>query len=332
MPIAAVRLTLDDGTDLSAAVNPRLTELTLTETRGEEADQLSITLQNADGLLALPGSGRRLSLALGWRVGGDDALPGLVDKGSYVVNEVRAFGPPDAITITARSADLARAYRRRRTRSWTDTTLGSVLGQIASDHGGMARVESSLATRAISAIEQEGKSDMAFVRDLGRRYDAIATWKGGVLLFLPAGAATSAGGTALAAATITRQQGNQWEFSSAERETSDGVQAQWHDAEAGRRRTVSVGGSSNRRRLPRVYATQDEARQAAEAALSRDARAAWKFTYSLAVADPALQPDMPVALQGWNGTIDGIRWTVAKVETTYNASGLVQRIELDGAA
>lgn len=331
MPIAAVRLTLDDGTDLAAAVDPRLTELTLTETRGEEADQLSFTLQNADGLLAMPGSGRRLSLALGWRVGGEDALPGLVDKGSYVVDEVRASGPPDQITITARSADLARTYRQRRTRSWTDTTLGSVLGQIASEHGGLARVAGDLATRAITAIEQEGKSDMAFVRDLGRRYDAIATWKAGVLLFLPAGGGASASGTPLAGATLTRQHGNQWEFSSAERETSDGASAQWHDADAGRRRTVTVGGS-NRRRLPRVYATEAEARQAAEAALSRDARTAWRFTYSLAVADPGLQPDMRVTLQGWSSLIDGIRWTLAKVETSYGPGGLVQRIELDGAA
>ncbi|MXO73555.1 contractile injection system protein, VgrG/Pvc8 family, partial [Alteraurantiacibacter buctensis] len=290
------------------------------------------TLQNADGLLAMPGSGRRLSLALGWRVGGEDALPGLVDKGSYVVDEVSASGPPDQITITARSADLARGYRRRRTRSWTDTTLGSVLGQIASDHGGSARVESALANRPIIAIEQEGKSDMAFVRDLGRRYDAVATWKGGVLLFLPAGGGASASGTPLGSAVITRQHGNQWTFTSADRDTSDGVQAQWHDAEAGRRRTVSVGSSRNRRRLPRVYATQDEARQAAEAALSRDARSAWKFSYALAVADPELQPEMRVTLQGWNSTIGGIAWSVDSVETSYGPGGLTQRIELEGAA
>src|SRR3546814_18547541 len=68
---AAVRLTLDDGTDLSDKVNPRLISLSLTEKRGEEADSLEITLHNHDGQIAPPRRGAMLQLALGWEKGAD---------------------------------------------------------------------------------------------------------------------------------------------------------------------------------------------------------------------------------------------------------------------
>ena len=52
----------------------------------------------------------------------------------------------------------------------------------------------------------------------------------------------------------------------------DGAEAQWHDQGAARRRTVKVGGD-NRRKLKRVYASEAEAKQAAQAAAGRAARA-----------------------------------------------------------
>ena len=327
--IAGIQLALVDGPDLSDKINPRTTSLTLSEKRGEEADTLSLTLQNADGSLEIPATGRQITLAIGWQQSSSGVLPGLIEKGRFTVDEAGASGPPDAITIRARSADLTRIYSQRRTRSWTNTTLGTVLGWIASGNGGFARVESALAIAPITAIEQEGKSDMAFVRDLGRRYDAIATWKDGVLLFLPIGGGATASGQPLGDVTLTRQDGWTWNFSRTEREARDGASAQWHDAAAGRRRTVTVGGE-NRRRLSRIYATEAEARQAAQASVSRDSRAGFKFTYDLAVADCTLQPDMSVNLQGWGPAIDGVHWLIESVETTLGAGGLRQKLELEG--
>lgn len=328
--IAAVQLLLDDGTDLADRINPRLIELTLSERREAEADELTIRLDNSNGTLALPTTGQTLTLALGWRQGRDVPV-GMVGKGRFVVDGISASGPPDEISLRARSADLTGLYQQRRTRSWTDTTLGAVLVQIAGEHGATARVVDALAARSIMAIEQEGKSDMAFVRDLGRRYDAVATWKGGVLLFLPVGASASASGQALDRITLTKGDAGRWEFSQLDREAQDGAEAQWHDAAAGRRRTVQLGGE-NRRKLERVYATEAEARQAAQAALARAGRAAYRFTYELAVADPARQTDQRVTLQGWGQLIDGLDWLVESVETTLGPNGLAQRIEMEGVA
>src|SRR3546814_5412901 len=81
---AAVRLTLDDGTDLSDKVNPRLISLSLTEKRGEEADSLEITLHNHDGQIAPPRRGAMLQLALGWEKGADVT----VDRKSTRLNSI----------------------------------------------------------------------------------------------------------------------------------------------------------------------------------------------------------------------------------------------------
>ena len=326
---AAIELAVVDGENLMGRVGPFLLSLELTEKREEGADEMTLVLDNSSQRLAAPETGVALELAMGWRSG--DGVPvGMVAKGRFTVDEVGGEGPPDRITVRARSADMTGLLRKRRTVSWTDTTLGSILGRIADRHGRFARVESALAAQPIAAIEQEGKSDLAFVRDLGRRYDAIATWKNDMLLFLPIGASSSAGGAALAGVALAKRDGWRWTFSQAERENYDGAEAQWHDQAAARRRTVKVGGD-NRRKLKRVYATEAEARQAAEAAAQRAARTPYHFSYDLAVADPALQPDMRVALAGWDARIDGIEWLIESVRTSFGPDGLKQSIEMESA-
>ncbi len=42
-----------DGTDLTARISPRLLDLTLTECRDSEADQLDLRIHDHDGKMAL---------------------------------------------------------------------------------------------------------------------------------------------------------------------------------------------------------------------------------------------------------------------------------------
>jgi uncharacterized protein len=326
--IAQLRLTLD-GVDLAEKIDPRFLELTLTEKRGGEADELSLTLQNADGKLALPAPGKVLALSLGWK-SGSDVRVGLIDKGRFTVDEVEASGPPDQVRITARSADFAGAYRKRRTKAWHNTTLGTVLADIAKRHGITARVHPDLSGKTIATLDQHGKSDMALVRDLGRRYDAVATWKARLLLFMPIGSATTAGGATIPSHTLTRADGGRWSFTHAQRDQNDGVEAHWHDQNSGRRRKHSTGGS-NPKRLKRVYASEAEAKQAAQAEKNRRSRGGYKFEFALARANCALQPNQRIALSGWNTTVDGITWLVESIETSFSARGMAQRLTLESA-
>jgi hypothetical protein len=326
---AQCRLVLDNGVDLSSRVNPRIIDLSLTEKRGGEADTLDLTIHNHDGLVAPPKVGAILNLALGWE-SGEDVLPGLVDKGSYRIDEVERSGPPDIITIRARSADLTGDYRTRRTKSWLDTTLGAIIQTIAGENGFSSRIAGELALIPIKAVEQAGKSDMAFVRDLGRRYDAVATVKAGNLIFMPLGSSTTPGGKTLPTLRLSKVDGWSWTFRQEERTGADGAEAEYHDQDAAKRRKVSTGGSKPRK-LKKVYATREDAEKAAQTAAAKAKRGKFSFSYDLAFGDPAITPNQPVALRGWDSEIDGIAWLVAEVTTRYGSGGLVTAIKLESA-
>lgn len=123
-PVPAFRITVD-GNDIAMRIAPRLMSLQLTDNRGLEADQLSITLSDHDGLLTIPPRGAVIRLWLGW------SDTGLVDKGSYIVDETEHSGAPDILSIRARSADLRKGLKTKRERSWSTTTLGKVLRDVA---------------------------------------------------------------------------------------------------------------------------------------------------------------------------------------------------------
>lgn len=326
--VAGLQLLLDDGTDLAARINPRFLELTLSEKRGGEADELSLTLHNHDGRLAAPETGRVLTLALGWKLGGPST--GLVGKGRFKVDEVEESGPPDVITIRARSADLGGDYRKRRTQVWRDTTVGAVLDTIAGRYGVESLVHPDLRGLAIAVLDQHGKSDMALVKDLGSRFDALATWKDRKLIFMPVGALTTPSGKAIPSLTLNRRDGWTWRFSRADREENDGAEAEWHDPADGKRKKVHTGGKKPKK-LKRVYGSEAEAEQAAKAATAKGKRGGFKFEYDLAEANMQIQPNARVKLSGWNTRVDGMNWLVENVETSLGANGIQQKVSLESA-
>src|SRR5690606_34285039 len=65
MRYAIYKITLG-GQDMTHKIKPRFMGLTLTECRGGEADQLDLTLDDADGKLAIPPKGEKIELQIGW--------------------------------------------------------------------------------------------------------------------------------------------------------------------------------------------------------------------------------------------------------------------------
>lgn len=319
MPVPAWQVTLD-GQDLTDAMRPILIELSLTEKRGEEADSIEIRLGDEDGRLSLPPPTATLAVALGWAQGSGVAA-GLVDKGRFRVDELAWDGPPDTVAITGRAADLTADLRKRRDESWIAGTLSAIVGKIAGRHGLTPKVHALLANVRVPAMRQKAKSDIAFVSELGRRYDAVATVKAGTLILAPIGVDTNAGGAALPGVAIAREQCTGYGWRRTKRDEHDGVEAEWHDQAGAKRQTVKVGGTKNARRLKRTYASESDARAAAEGAKRRDARTAAEVTLTLAYGDARLMPELPVSLSGFKAEIDGARWQIAEVTHRVSATG-----------
>ncbi len=321
-PAPDYRLTVA-GRDITPGVDPRLINLSLTEARGNEADQLDLTLTDHDGDLVLPSKGALITLELGW-VGQP-----MVDKGSFVVDEVEHTGAPDQISIRARAADMGKEMRRRDEKSWHDTTLGAIAGAIAARHKLVPRIDAQLGATPVAHIDQTNESDLHFLTRLARQHDAVATVKKGHLVFAPINGTKTSQGKDLTAMHITRAAGDQHRYHSAERNAYSGVRAYWHDPKTAQKRSVLAGTEATEKRLKDTYATEADALAAAQAEQQRVTRGKATFDLALALGRPELMPQTPVTVNGFKPEIDGTEWLVVKLTHSLGDQGLTTRLELE---
>jgi len=323
MPTAAWKVTLD-GRDLTETLAPRLLSLSIAEKRGDEADQLDITLNDADGLLEIPKKGAVLKVEMGWHQG--TGLPaGLVDKGSYKVDEANwQGGNPDQITVRGRSADMTDAFRVRRERSFVGKTVKEIVSAIAADNGLSPNVEATLGAKTIPALGSGAKSDAALLKALGKRFDAVATIKAATLIFAPIGSGKTATGKELPVETIDRSETDgTGDYSRIDQNEVSSVTATWHDRQTGTRKRVTVeGGKEGKaKRLRKVYANEEDAKQAAASEISRVARTKAKMTLKLAYGRPDLFPERPIKLTGFKPEIVAHDWIIAECSHSMDGDG-----------
>lgn len=319
-PIA--RLTLD-GRDLTGSIAPRLMSLSLQEHRGDEADQLDIELSDADGLLEVPSTGVVLALQLGWD--GE----GLIDKGTYTVDEAGHRGSPDVVYLRARSADMSGPLRTRTERSFHDTTIGAIVRDIAAANNLEPVVGKSLEAEKISHIDQTNESDLNFLTRIGRRYDAVATVKEGRLLFMRTQGGRTANGTELPTHAVYRRDGDQHDYSHSTRDAYTGVQASWTDAAGGRKRHVLVGVRGNAKRLRDTFASESDALAEAQAEWQRLRRGYATMRFSMARGMPELSPQQKIRFMDLKPPISGVDWLIKSVTHALSEGGLVTSLALE---
>ncbi len=313
-PVPAFRLSVD-GLDIAQKISPRLMSLELTDNRGVEADQLTITLSDHDGMLTIPPKGAVLRLWLGW------SDTGLVDKGTYTVDETEHSGAPDVLSIRARSADLRKGLKTKRERSWSNTTLGEVLGDIAIGNNLTATIAGALDSLPILQLDQANESDANLISRLGEEFDAVASVKAGCLLCLPAGGGKTASGLDLPHITLTRIDGDQHRYLQADRDSYDGVRAYYYDVNSAKKQEAIAGGGDNLKDLRHTYSDQQSALRAARSEFRRLQRGSATLSYTLAMGRPDLIPELTYTLQGVKAEIDEIIWYGGNVQHSLTADG-----------
>ena len=327
------RLTLASE-DITQRIQPRLMQLTLTDNRGMEADQLDLTRDDSDGRLDIPTRGASIHLSLGW------SDTGLIDKGSYTVDEVEHSGTPDQLTIRARSADLREGIATKKERSWHQTTVGAIVRKIGDENGLEPRISTDLDGQPVAHLDQTGESDANLLTRLAEMFDAVSTVKAGRLLFFSIGRGVTVSGRVLEGIHITRKDGDRHRFSVADRDACTAVRAHYYDTKTGKKEEVTVNrektdgdktdtSSSNTKTLRHTYANKANAMRAATAALDKAARGVSTFSLTLARGRPDLFPELPASVSGWKPAIDGTDWLLAKVTHRLSPSGLVTELELE---
>ncbi|MCS2150262.1 phage late control D family protein [Scandinavium sp. H17S15] len=354
--------------DITGNISDRLINLTMTDNRGFEADQLDIELDDSDGLVELPVRGAVLSLYLGWKGFA------LVGKGDFTVDEVEHHGAPDTVTLRARSADFRGTLNSRREESWHDTTLGAVVGAIASRNKLTASVAESLANIRIPHIDQSQESDSVFLTRLAERNGGAVSVKAGKLLMLKAGSGVTASGKPIPQITIQRSDGDRHQFAIADRGAYTGVTAKWlhtkdpkpqkqaqqvklkrkpkeqhlralqhpkakpvsstakskkQKEQEAREGEYMAGESDNVFAMTTIYASKAQAMRAAQAKWDKLQRGVAEFSITLATGREDIFPEMPVRVSGFKHVIDEQAWLISKVTHILNNNGFTTGVELE---
>lgn len=312
-----------DGNDITAAVIKRLVSIDLTDNRGMEADQLNLTLSDHDGLLAIPPRGAVIRLWLGW------SHTGLVDKGSYTVDETEHSGAPDVLAIRARSADLREGLKTKKEQSFHETTLGNVIETLAKRNELEPIIDAALAAIEINHMDQANESDANLLSRLGQQHDAVATIKAGKLLFMPKGAGKSASGKTLAHVELSRVDGDQHRFLQADRESFTGARAYYYDTEEAEKAEVVAGGGDKLKDVRNVCPDKASAQSAALAEWKRVQRGTASLSYALAKGRPELTPEMTYVLTGIKAEISAIDWLCSSVRHSFSSSAYTTNLELE---
>ncbi|WP_110678798.1 contractile injection system protein, VgrG/Pvc8 family [Salinicola sp. RZ23] len=311
------------GEDITPRVNGRLIALSLTRQRGGDADQLTLTLADHDGRLALPPHGATLELALGWHASG------LASRGTFIVDEVEHSGAPDRLQLRARAANLRQQLPGKRSQSWHDLTLAQLIETLAARHDLTPVVGDTLAGIRLEHIDQTDESDLNFLTRLGQRFDAIATIKAGHLLFTRAGEGLSASGLALPGVVLTRRDGDRHRFTQSDRDDHTGVIAHWNDTAGAERQAIQVGSEAKPKTLRDTYASAADARHAAEAEWRRLQRGQASLDLTLAHGRADLSPETPLTLRGFKAGIDERAWLVTQTTESLNDNGYLTQLSCE---
>ena len=348
-----------DGRRFGTQAMSRIISISLTDKRGFEADELTIELDDHDGTIAIPKTGSKITLKLGYQE------TGLVEKGEYLVSEFTASGSPDRLSITARAADLAEALAEQVEKSWHKQTLYQIIEAIAKKHKYAYIISKDYQNTKIDHIDQTNESDASFMSRLAEQYDAIATVKNGKLLFIPAGESQTASGQPILPTTITRASGDSHSFTYSSSNSYQAVRAYYTDKKTGQKKEVivnkdnaypnkkttqqtkTVKGKTFKAKkkendnqkvntegqkiktLRHLYATESGAWSGARGAFKKIQRGVAEFSITLAVGRPDLYPETPAVVKGFKPEIDAEAWLITEVSHKIDSGGYTASIQFE---
>lgn len=348
-----------DGRRFGTQAMSRIISISLTDKRGFEADELTIELDDHDGTIAIPKTGSKITLKLGYKE------TGLVEKGEYLVSEFTASGSPDRLSITARAADLAEALAEQVEKSWHKQTLYQIIETIAKKHKYEYIISKDYQNQKIEHIDQTNESDASFMSRLAEQYDAIATIKNGKLLFIPAGESQTASGQPIQPTTITRASGDSHSFTYSSSNSYQAVRAYYTDKKTGQKKEVivnkdnaypnkkttqqtkTVKGKTFKAKkkendnqkvntdgqkiktLRHLYATESGAWSGARGAFKKIQRGVAEFSITLAVGRPDLYPETPAVVKGFKPEIDAEAWLITEVSHKIDSGGYTASIQFE---
>lgn len=347
-----------NGEDINTYFHSRLISLKITDKRSFNADEMDIVLSNIDNTLPFTPTKKLVNVYLGWK--GFT----LVEKGTFIIDQITYSGVPDKIMIHATSADLSSSLTTANNFSWHDTTIDNIVHTIAKRHSLFYSVAAPFKNVHINHIDQSGESDAAFLTRLAIRHGAEFSIKKHTALFLNAGSGLTASGQKIKQVIINQSDCKDYSFASANRFNYTGVSAQWLDTRTPsqqinqamllrqRDRTAvnnaadsssGAGGSNpplaneiikgkrdNLLALKRLYPSKEEAEKAVQDAWKICQQETYTCVLTLAKGREDIYPETSIKLEGFRlKQLTDKEWIVRTATHTVDKQGFTTKLELD---
>ena len=310
---------------LNALISSRILSVSVTDNRANEADELSIVLDDSDGTLELPKRGVKLNCKMGYL--GED----IHDKGDFVVDETEWSGTPDLITVKASSANFKSKIKEAKSKSYHRKKFGEIASEVAKNHELTLVMTADLKAINLAHVDQTNESDLNLLQRLAKQNGAEMAVKKDRLLIFKAGSAKTASGKNLPAITLTRNDGDQFRYSEQDRESDHtGVSASYQDTGKAKREKSIAGEKGKVKHLKGTFANKEEAERASKAKMAEIKRQMAKFSITTADGIPEMSTESPVKLEGFKAEVDKLKWIVEKATHSYaKSSGLTTQLELE---
>lgn len=168
------------GKDVTADVAGYLKTLTYVDKTRNETDELTILLEDTDGLWMgpwYPQKGDTLTASIGY----DDAL---VPCGEFTIDEIEHTGSKsggDEVLIRGLAAGVTKAVRTKRSTGFEKQTLRQIAEAVASRNG--LTVEGTIAGIRIDRSTQNRETDLSYLRRVAEQFGHYFSVRGTKLVF-----------------------------------------------------------------------------------------------------------------------------------------------------
>ena len=314
-----------NGKPINDLIAPLLISLTVTDETSEQADKLSIRLDDTGGKLELPARGAEIKVSMGFG--------SLVELGTFLVDTVQASGPPNVLDIEAHAAPFtdgkgSKGLQTRKSRSFHKKKIGEIVRSVAGEHGLSPVIDEELASIDPDHIDQTEESDSSFLARLARDCGAALKISAGKLAFIKRGGSRTASGKPMDSVKLTLGEVSTWSCVFADKDAFKSASATYRDVGKAETKELIIGGGEPTLKLPHVYSTKGNAKRAAKARLEDAKRGSGgKFSCTMS-ARLDIVAETPLELSGFRSGVDG-EFVVRRISHTLDRSGLKSQIDAE---
>lgn len=315
-----------DNQDITDLLRDRLLSLRTTDKPGLESDDCEIVIDDRDGAVAFPKKGATLEISLGY-VGEP-----LKFVGRYKVDEIEISGPPQSMMIRGKPGDLVASLKEQKRRSWENTTLDAITGDIARNNGLQPFCPLN---PAIVRADQINESDMHFITRMARQYGATATVKDGKLIVVTRGEGKSGSGLKMPSITLHRDDIASYSLSFPDRALYSEVRASYHNRNTGQLQTIVLTNDSapGIAHAPKhtdrhIHPTADEAQAAAQSRKAALNRATMSGRIELTRGRADVGAEKWLELAGIKDEADGT-YLIESVEQNFSRTAWITTIRIN---